>query len=150
MLSRRKSKVLVIPGQIVQELSESFERQRPTCAYRTSYFMRIEYVSNILSRSEVFAAASIRARRRRDRGAQGRVTATSVGGDLRPSPTSRICCSGISALSRNFLEGWTKPPRNRRNANRDGRGAFLSPVYTTFRPKNASVTANMSNAVAES
>lgn len=80
--------------------------ERPACVTRTSYFMRNEYVSNIPSRSEVFAAASIRARRRRDRGAQGRVTATSVGEDLQPilAMASRICCLGISALSRDFLE----------------------------------------------
>jgi len=52
------------------------------CVYRTSYFMRIANVSTIPGRFEVFAIASIRACLRRDRRAQGRVTATSVGGEI--------------------------------------------------------------------
>jgi len=56
--------------------------KRLMCVYRTSYFMRIANVSTIPGRFEVFAIASIRACLRRDRRAQGRVTATSVGGEI--------------------------------------------------------------------
>lgn len=90
--------------------------KRLTCAYRTSYFMRIADVSTIPGRFEVFAIASIRARRRRDRRAQGRVTATSVGGEISPKPIQgndvSHLLSGHFGATAKFLRGRVEPGNN--------------------------------------
>ena len=66
--------------------------------------MRIADVSTIPSRFEVFAIASIRARRRRDRRAQGRVTATSVGEEISKAYPGQWRLASVVRVFRRYCE----------------------------------------------